>query len=692
MKKGFKDFLLEINTEELPAGCVMPALESLYNAFIGQFTALGIDFDPDVSAGLRMATKNTLVCYIKDVSPTQRTALKEVLGPPKRIAFDEKGNPTKQAVGFAKNQGVDVSELKFKQTPKGEYLVFEKQEASRATKDILREIIPVMIKGISFAKTMRWDDSGLRFARPIESVLALFGNESISVSVGNVAQKKITVTPERYLKTLKRSCLIDASERKIKIRKMILDAAKKNGADPKADEKLLEEVTFMVNLPEAFTGSFNKEFLDLPEEVLRASMAKHQRVFPVMKRGMLINKFVAIIDGKGRDENKVKRNYENILEAKLKDSLFFYEEDTKKVFSGNAPQLKDLIFQKDLGNMFEKNQRLKELSGFICDSLGISGSLKSDAQRAGELSKSDLLTHMVGEFPSLQGIMGREYALKSGEKKEVSEAIGEHYLPQGIDDALPKSIAGAILAISDKIDNVAGFVGMSSGKLSGSFDPFGIRRNALGLIRIIKDRSFRIELGPLIKKAIGLYGGKLKIGPSELKKTIIDYIKDRIGFLMGNVRPLELKEAVLGAGGCDISDIFKRLDAVLSMKDSEYFLRAAKVVERTGNILKGAGKEKIGEVNKDLLRDDPERAVWDAYLKSKDEIKDLIDKEEYSDATRKYAETFYEALHEFFDKVLVNTEDSPLRMNRLAMMKAVNSLYAERVADLARLPQIVVKG
>lgn len=688
MKKDSRDFLLEINTEELPAGYVKQALVSMKTAFKRELDAFHIGFNVRVSD---YGTKNSLLCYIENLPLKQEEVSKEVLGPPKRIAFDEKGSPTKQAMGFAKNQGVKVKDLKIKKTPKGEYVVVEKKEKARSTKDILKEIAPRIVKNIYFPKTMRWDDSGMRFARPIESTLALFGDEIIDVVIDNIPQKKIKPsTPKRYLKTL--GGLIDWSIRKEKIKRLISEETKRLGADQDINEDLLEEVTFLVNCPSAFTGDFDKKFLSLPKDVLKASMAKHQRIFPVSKNNKLINKFIAIIEGKKRNNSKVRKNYENILEAKLKDSLFFLVEDTKKPLSENIFQLKDLIFHKDLGSIFEKIERLKQLCSFVCDRLGDS-SLKIDTERAAELSKADLVTHMVGEFPSLQGIMGREYALKSGEKKEVARAIGEHYLPQGINDCLPQSKSGAILGFCDKTDNMVGFLGIAS-EVSGSFDPFGIRRNALGFMRIILNKSWRIDLDELAQKAIELYGGKLKISSGDLKIKIANYIKDRIEFLMAREPGpalIDLRKAVLKTGHSDIVNTLERFKALKKIYEETYFKEAAKVVERTSNILKGAKKERIGEVNEDLFKEDLERTVWRTYLDSEDNIQGFIDKEEYREATREYARVFFKVLHDFFDKVLVNAEDRSLRLNRLAMMKSINRLYTERVADLAMLPQIIVK-
>ncbi len=361
----------------------------------------------------------------------------------------------------------------------------------------------------------------------------------------------------------------------------------------------------------------------------------------------------------------------------------------KKPLSGQVGKLKDLIFQRDLGNMFEKIQRLEELSLFISEKLNLDAQKKEDIKKAAYLSKADLLTQMVGEFPSLQGVMGMEYALKSGEKESVAIAIKEHYLPKGLDDNLPETIEGAVLAISDRIDNITGLLG-SGIEPKGSFDPFGIRRNSQSLIQIINHKSFRLELSVVIKKAIELYGSRLKMLPEELEKKVINYIKERLESLAPDTKPMELKQAVLKSGRDDIVGVFKRVKDLSGISSEKYFLKAAKVCERTSNILKGAKGEKIGEVNESLLVEDLEIKVWKALSANSSAIKSLIKEENYKEATRVYGEVFFEALHEFFDNVLVNAEDASLRQNRLAMMQAINKLYTNDVADLAMLPQIVV--
>ncbi len=687
MNKNCRDFLLEINVEELPVTYVRPALDELKNAFQKEFASNSISYgDINSSGGARVLT-----CYIKDVSLEQERLSKEVLGPPKRVAFDDKGNPTKTAFGFAKSQGVKLEDLKVKSTPKGEYIVIEKENQAQSTKDVLYRIIPNIIKNIHFPKKMRWDDSNIYFARPIESILVLFGKDSLEIKIGHIPQKKINpIFPERYLRSIRRDYIVDPDDRKNQIKRLILNKLKKLRSDDYVDRNLLEEVNFMVTEPIVFSGKFDKKFLTLPEEVLKASMSKYQRLFPVMRKGQLVNHFIAVIDKKSHNIRAIRKNYENILEARLKDSLFFFDEDTKIPLSESLPQLKDLIFQKDLGNMSEKINRLQKLSYFICETLNLKGDLKSNVERAALLSKVDLVSHMVGEFPSLQGIMGGVYALKSNENKEVALAIKEHYLPQGMDDKLPETLEGVILALSDRIDNVVGFLGMGVG-VTGSFDPFGIRRNAQGFIQIIKDKSLRINLYELVQKSIELYPDKLKVSKLDLKDKVISYIKERIEFLMGDVRPIELKRAVLEVDCFDIVDIFNRIKILSLIKSESYFLKAAKVVERTSNILKGSKLEKFPKVNEKLLKEEPEIKVWKTYLKARDRIKSLVDKEEYKNVTKEYGEVFFEALHDFFDNVLVNVEDKSLRLNRLSMMKEINSLYINKVADLAKLPQIVVK-
>jgi len=687
MEDRHKDFLLEINVEELPTSYVRPALDKLKNAFVERLSRERIGHG-DISV---FGTAGALICYIKDMSLKQEELSQEISGPPKKIAFDENSNPTPQGIGFAKNQGVDIKDLKIKQMPKGEYVFIVKKIKSKPAKEVLQDLIPEIVKSIGFPKTMKWDDSGMRFARPIESIAVLLDKENIKIKLGNVPTKFIKGTSAgAYLKKLEKSYILNQDKRKSEICNMIKLIQKKFGLDEYVDKNLLEETNFLVKSPVLMIGDFDKKYLAIPKDVLAASMSKHQRIFTLSKNNRLVNKFIAVIDGKGRNTAKMKKIYANILEARLKDSLFFYNEDIKKPLSAQTPKLKDLIFQKDLGNMFEKIQRLEELSSFISERINIDAAKREDIKKAAYLCKSDLVTQMVGEFPSLQGAMGMEYALKSGEKKSVAIAIKEHYLPKGLDDSLPETTEGAILAISDRIDNIVGLLG-SGIEPKGSFDPFGIRRNSQGLIQILNHKSLRLELSSLIKKAIEAYKGKLKISQGELEKKVINYIKERLEFLAPDTKPIELKQAVLKSDCNDIVGVFKRVKALSEISAERYFLKAAKVCERTSNILKGAKGENIDAVNESLLKEDLEKEVWRAYTTNSVAIKNLIKEERYKEATKAYGEAFFETLHRFFDNVLVNTEDNALRENRLAMMRVINELYTNDVADLAMLPQIVIQ-
>ncbi|MCX5688168.1 MAG: glycine--tRNA ligase subunit beta, partial [Candidatus Omnitrophica bacterium] len=571
-----------------------------------------------------------------------------------------------------------------------EYVFIIKKIKSALTKDVLRGMVPDIIRSIGFPKTMKWDDTGVRFARPIKSILVLLDKENIKIKLGNVSASSVKgISAGAYLKKLEKACILDQDRRKLELEKMIKLAQKKLGLDENIDKNLLEETTFLVKCPVLMIGDFDKKFLAIPKDVLAASMSKHQRIFTLSKNGKLVNQFIAIIDQKGRDMAKMKKIYGNILEARLKDSLFFYNEDMKKPLSDQVDKLKDLIFQKDLGSMFDKIQRLEILSLFISEKLNLDIQKKEDIKKAAYLSKSDLLTQMVGEFPSLQGVVGMEYALKSGEKESVAIAIKEHYFPKGLDDNLPETIEGAVLAISDRIDNITGLLG-SGIEPKGSFDPFGIRRNSQGLIQIVNHKSLRLELSSLIKKAIELYKSRLKILPEELEKKVINYIKERLESLAPDTRPMELKQAVLKSDCDDIVGVFKRVEDLSEISAEKYFLKAAKVCERTSNILKLSKGEKIGAVNESLLVEDLEKQVWKAHSVNSLAIKNLIKEEKYKEATRVYGEAFFEVLHKFFDNVLVNAEDVSIRQNRLAMMQAINKLYTNDVADLAMLPQIVV--
>ncbi len=475
-----KELLLEIGTEEIPAGFIPQALHDLENLVRKELETNRIDFENVRSLG----TPRRLVLFVESVSERQRDWEEKKIGPSRQAAFDKDGNPTRAAIGFAKGQSVPVESLQVVQTEKGEYVCATKKEAGKPTADLLPLLFPRMILSIPFQKSMRWADVPIRFVRPIHWILALFGGETIPFEIGNVRSGNVTyghrfMRPgaipvegfQDYLKKTREAfVLVDPGERKKKIEEEMAREETTLSGQVLKDEELLDEVSFLVEYPVALCGGFDSKFLSLPAEVLIHSMKEHQRYFPIVDRqGRLLPQFICISNIAPADPKVVIKGNERVLRARLADAAYFFQEDMKVPLEKRVEQLKQVVFQAKLGTSYEKMSRFRQLASWIAER--IDPALKGAVERAAFLCKADLVTGMVGEFPKLQGIVGREYARLSGEKTEVAEAIHEHYLPAFAGDRLPGSPIGDIVSMADKMDTIVGCFGVGLAP-TGTADPF----------------------------------------------------------------------------------------------------------------------------------------------------------------------------------------------------------------------------
>ncbi|MEW6375402.1 MAG: glycine--tRNA ligase subunit beta, partial [Thermodesulfobacteriota bacterium] len=530
-----KELLLEIGTEEIPAGFIPQALIDLETLARKELEANRIDFNGIKTLG----TPRRLLLLIKSLSEMQKDVEIKKLGPAKQSAFDAGGNPTKAAIGFAKSQSVPVESLTLVQTEKGEYVCAVKKEPGKPTVEILSSLLPKWIVSIPFQKSMKWGEVAVRFARPIHWILALFGGEVIPFEVGNIRSGDVTyghrfMQPgsirvkdfKSYLqKTREAFILVDPVERKKKIEEeMVREGAKVSGRVVR-DEELLNEVNFLVEYPVALCGNFDPDFLSLPREVVIHSMKEHQRYFPVSDdRGELLSHFIFISNIAPKDLKMVVKGNERVLKARLSDAAFFFKDDMKISLEERVEQLKKVIFQAKLGTSYEKVMRFKQLGLFMVDR--IDPKLKETVERAALLCKADLVTGMVGEFPKLQGVVGREYARLSGEKPEVYEAIYEHYLPGFAGDRLPSSPVGDIVSMADKMDTIVGCFGVGLIP-TGTADPFGLRRQALGIIRIILEKEYSLSLVELIEESGQQLKEKMERPFSEVRAEVLDFFRIR---------------------------------------------------------------------------------------------------------------------------------------------------------------------
>jgi glycyl-tRNA synthetase beta chain len=685
-----KELLLEIGTEEIPAGFVSQALSDLEDLARKELEANRIDFQGARTFG----TPRRLVLFIESLSEKQRDVEVKKTGPSKQAAFDSKGNPTKAAIGFAKSQSVPVESLKVIQTEKGDYLFAVKEEPGKPIIEFLPFLFPKLVLSIPFQKSMRWAEVPIRFARPIHWILALFGGEVVPFEVGNVRSGNITyghrfMHPgaievkdfKSYLEKMREvSVIVDPAERKKKIEEeMIREGASVSGRVLE-DEELLNEVNFLVEYPVALCGSFDPAFLSLPREVVIHSMKEHQRYFPMEDgHGVLLPHFVCISNTNPRDRKIVVEGNERVLKARLSDAEFFFRDDLKIPLEKRLEELKKVVFQMKLGTSYEKVMRFTQLALFVCKQ--IDPKLRETVERASLLSKADLVTGMVGEFPKLQGIVGREYARLSGEKPEVYEAIYEHYLPAFAGDRLPSSPVGDIVSIADKLDTIVGSFGVGLVP-TGTADPFGLRRQALGIIRIILEKKYPLSLIELIEESERQLRGKMERPLEEVKQEVLEFFRVRYqNLLLDKGYPFDVIEAAISVSFGELLDAQHRIDALKAARALKDFESVLIGFKRAMNILKGYSSRK--EVDLSLLSEAAEKSLHQCFLRAREKIELHLTQRSYESAIAEMTQ-MKKPIDEFFDRVMVMVEDEKIRNNRLALLNEIGQLFLE-IADFSKL-------
>lgn len=685
-----RDLVFEIGTEEIPAAYMPDAIrdmEALAREKLGQAK---LDFGKLVTTG----TPRRLVLYVYGLAECQPDWVKEVRGPKRDQAFDAEGRPTPAALGFARAQGVEVEQLEVREVSGIGYVFAVKRESGKRTTEVLPAVLREIVEGLSFPKSMRWAYTEFRFARPIRWMLALFGNEIIPVKIENVEAGNVTyghrflsegpiTVPEaaEYFRLMEEGfVVVDHQRRRDIIWEQVVATAQKAGGSPYEDQELLDEVNFLVEYPTAFYGNFSPEYLTLPPEVLTTTMIEHQRYFPVFgDGGNLLPGFVGVRNGDDYNLEEVKEGNERVLRARLEDALFFYREDTKEPLENKVELLKNVVYQARLGTVWSKVERLQDIAAFVGREAGIGE--EATIRRAAYLCKADLETSMVYEFPELQGIMGRYYALAGGENPEVAEAILEHYLPRFAGDRLPQTPAGIAVSLAEKLDNLIGCFSINI-RPSGSQDPYALRRQALGLVNIILSRELRIDLEKVLRfvyrhfEAIGP-----DLGCDEAVKEVLDFILQRLrGMLLDNGISYDVVDAVLAVPRGDLLEVKERAEALYQFKQSPLFEDAMVVFNRCYNLAK---KWEMTEVDETLLKTDAEKRVYEWLTRTEPDLRELKDRREYSE----YLATLSQArplVDELFDAVMIMVEDQDLRSNRLSLLRRISSLYLD-LGDFSRL-------
>ncbi|HTR44508.1 MAG TPA: glycine--tRNA ligase subunit beta [Thermodesulfovibrionales bacterium] len=679
--------LLEIGTEEIPARFIPGALIQLREKASALFSEYAIDFS-DIST---YATPRRLALIISGIPPAQKDRIKEAYGPPQRAAFDSEGKPTKAAVGFAASQGVDVAALVVKTTDKGEYVVAVIEQKGGAIKEVLPEILEKIVLSLHFPKSMRWGDGTLRFVRPIHWILALCDGELISFEIGGIRSSNMTrghrfLSPGNfvikgipgYIRLMETNyVIVDQETRKKIISDGITRMAVSEGGKPVTDEALLDTVTFLTEYPVPFLCRFSSEYLALPKELLITVMRDHQKFFAVEdEHGRLRDCFIVIGNTKEENAATIRAGAERVIRARFEDARFYYEEDRKRSLESRIEDLRRVTFHDRIGSLYDKTAKVVKLAAFISEKLF--PEKKARIERAAWLSKTDLTSGVVGEFPELQGLMGKYYALNEGEDNAVAGALVEQYLPSFSGDRLPATDEGAAVSLADKVDSIVSFfaIGLTP---TGSEDPFALRRQALGVIAILFERKYDLSLRELIELAVpagaGFPGDVLAFFAQRIEPLFSSqgYENDVIQSVMHFVGDTRLP----------LWKIQEKIDGIRRFKTDADYNALLRALKRITNIITAAVE--IKEPRRDLLLEEEEKALYDEIARARSAFGVLISERKYFDALKELSSLTL-PVNNFFEKVLVNDKRDEIRLNRLALLREIGKM-ASSVADFSKLSE-----
>jgi glycyl-tRNA synthetase beta chain len=691
------DFLVEIGTEELPP----KALRQLERAFVDGIERRLAGDDLTFETLDSYASPRRLAVLVRSLQLTQPVQKIEKRGPPTRVAFDSDGNPTKAATAFAAGFGADVSELERVATEKGEWLEFRGTEPGKTAAELLPGIIAEALAELPIPKRMRWGSSDVEFVRPAHWIVMLLGNDVLPAEILGLpagrttrghrfhAPEEISIKkPADYAGRLakKGRVLADFAERRNRIRELADAAAVELGGAAHMEPEVLDEVAALVEWPTPVTGSFDEAFLRLPDEVLVSTLQSHQRYFPVRGRdGRLLPNFIAMSNLESTDPDMVRKGNERVVLPRLADAAFFWDQDRKSPLASRTDDLKHVVFQKELGSLADKSARVAALAHALAKELGQDADA---AVRAAELAKTDLLTEMVGEFPELQGRIGYYYAELDDEPEEVARAIEEQYLPTHAGDKLPSTPNGRILAIADRLDSLAGIFAVGK-RPSGNKDPFGLRRAALGLLRILIEEDVDIDLAAYIDEALAAQPVEVE-DAAELSGEIYDFVTDRLrnyilegqapGFEDHDISP-EVFEAVRVRRPASPVDFLQRVSAVDEFMKQDAADSLAAANKRIANILKSADTDADGKVDPSLFDEVQETTLFKALKDVSHAHVQSLDGRNYLEALERLS-SLREPVDAFFDDVMVMTEDTGKRRNRVALLGELRQRFLD-IADLS---------
>ena len=689
------NFILEIGSEEIPARFLRNEERDLSTTLSSALEEAGLSFDSIET----MSTPRRLAIYVKNLAPFQKTSEEIVTGPPAKIAFDENGNPTKPALAFAKTNGVDPSELTRITTQRGEYVACRKTTGGKAASEILEEILPAAIASLSFPKSMRWGGNETSYARPIKWLLAMLDDRLINIEYAGVksgnktgghrvlgAGPHIVPSADEWESAVKEAGRVipDSRERREIIVKGGDSQAAEVGGKINWNEELLDEAAGLCEYPRPLLGSFDPAYLAIPEEVLLTSMQTHQKSFGTRGQdGKLLPYFLTILNLEPTDPELVRKGWEKVLKARLEDARFFWELDSATPIDRWLEKLEKVIFIGPLGSMADKSRRLEKLCAFIADRLDPPANADL-AAKAGALAKADLVSGMVGEFDTLQGIMGGIYAKNAGVNPQVADAIAEQYLPSGPDSPLPSTTLGSILSVADKADTLAGCFIL--GRVpTGAADPNGLRRCCLGIIRIFLGNNINLSIKKLFGEALALYGDiKKDKSDEEILASLEAFFKARLRhYFINKGYDTLFVDAVLARGCDDLPDYRARLEALSAFARSENFENSVRVLKRVENIARKEVATRNSGWERTALVEDAEIALADKLDDILPRLDALLNSRDYSSALGEL-ENLRAPLDLFFEKVMVLCEDEKVRANRLALLKSIEERY-DKIARFSGL-------
>ncbi len=687
-----RDLLLEIGLEEMPARFVTDSMNQLASKVEKWLEEKKVPHG-GISA---FSTPRRLAVLVKDVSETQEDIHEEAKGPARKIAQNDAGEWSKAAIGFSRGQGLGVDDIYFKEINGIEYAHVNKFIKGAETASILPELKDIA-ESLTFPKNMRWADRDMRYVRPIKWIMALFGQDVIPFEIAGVPAsnwtlghrflgEKIEITePAEYEKSmLGQFVLVNAEERKNGIRSQIERLAEENNWVIPVDEDLLEEVTNLVEYPTALFGKFEEEFLEIPEEVLITSMKEHQRYFPVKSaEGILLPYFITVRNGDHNHLEQVAKGNEKVLRARLADAAFFYQEDQKMDIESELQKLGSIVYHEEIGTLAEKVERVRKLANELAGLLSLNPEEKKTVDRAAEISKFDLVSQMVYEFPELQGFMGEKYAAQKGEDAAVAKAINEHYMPRNAEDSAPESNEGAVLAVAEKLDTISSFfaIGMIP---SGSQDPYALRRQAAGIVQILFVKGWKLELEEVIKKSLALVkeSGVGKKEEEQVYDELLSFFKLRIKHTLQerSIR-YDIIDAVLSAKIGSMASLIKRAEVLNARKGEDGFKESMEALSRVLNIASKA--EHPAAVDQGLFENKEETELYSRFLEVSAEIGNGVEEEEYY----MLLVSMRPEIGAYFENTMVMADNAALKENRLSMMVEIASL----IQAFAKVNEIVVK-